>query len=521
MARRDTSRDGFANKLETKALTGIAPFWRVAQRVPIVRTKLNRLLINRAVAKSAVRPHPLSTFSDYSCWEGLTDRTFAGRHLPPAPADFTASLPPVEEVVELFRRPTGGERLSDKSTLLFTHFVQWFTDGFLRTDRSDVRKNTTNHEIDICPLYGLRPSQTRSLRSGEGGRLKSQTINGEEYPLYYFVEHGVVHPEFADLPILFLPDLPQERVIRLFALGVERANNSIGFVMLNTLFLREHNRIAGEMAAHHQGWDDERLFQTARNTLIALLMKIVIEEYINHITPYPFKFRVEPASFWDAPWYRTNWVAAEFNLLYRWHSMVPDTVKCGETWMPVEETLFNNPLLTDRGLAAWFHDASSQPCGDLGLFNTHPVLLQTEAAGIAMGRALHLRTYNDYREAFKFPRVTSFEQISSRQDVRDGLRTLYGSPDRVEMFVGAFAEDVRERSALSPFIGRMVGVDAFSQALTNPLLSIHVFNEQTFSPVGWRTIRETNRLGEIVQRNVPAGAASPLVSFTQPGKLVA
>ena len=30
----------------------------------------------------------------------------------------------------------------------------------------------------------------------------------------------------------------------------------------------------------------------------------------------------------------------------------------------------------------------------------------------------------------------------------------------------------------------MVGVDAFSQALTNPLLAPRVFNEQTFSPLG-------------------------------------
>ena len=26
------------------------------------------------------------------------------------------------------------------------------------------------------------------------------------------------------------------------------------------------------------------------------------------------------------PWNRSNWIAVEFNLLYRWHSLVPDTV---------------------------------------------------------------------------------------------------------------------------------------------------------------------------------------------------
>lgn len=56
------------------------------------------------------------------------------------------------------------------------------------------------------------------------------------------------------------------------------------------LFLREHNRIARELHRERPGWDDERLFQTARNVLIVVLIKIVIEEYINHITPYRFQF---------------------------------------------------------------------------------------------------------------------------------------------------------------------------------------------------------------------------------------
>ena len=37
---------------------------------------------------------------------------------------------------------------------------------------------------------------------------------------------------------------------------------------------------------------------------------------------------------------------------------------------------------------------------------------------------------------------------------------------------------------LPSLIGRMVGVDAFSQALTNPLLAPRVFNERTFSERG-------------------------------------
>ena len=94
---------------------------------------------------------------------------------------------------------------------------------------------------------------------------------------------------------------------------------------MNVLFLREHNRVARLLEAALPGWGDARLFETARNILIVLLLKIVIEEYINHIAPYHFEFRLPtpPAFGKREPWYRTNWMAVEFNLLYRWHSVVP------------------------------------------------------------------------------------------------------------------------------------------------------------------------------------------------------
>ena len=505
---RDTSRDGFLNKLEFFFLTHFGFAWTILQAMPFVRRWLNRFLINRAVNKTEHRPHQFSTLAEYTSWSSLTDHTFSGRHLPEATDEYMASLPDVEEVVALFARPEGGQRLSAKSTLLFSHFAQWFTDGFLRTHPEDLRKNTSNHDIDLSTLYGIQPSHTSMLRKDEGGLLKSQHLNGEEYPPFYFDSDGKPLDEFKDLPITFpkppwLPAPPLERKTKLFAMGVERANNQVGFVMLNTLFLREHNRVCKLLSNAHPTWDDERLFQTTRCILIVMLIRIVVEEYINHITPYHFKFRVAPSSFWDAPWYRTNWMTVEFNLLYRWHSLVPDQIKQGAEELPLVETFFNNELLISRGLAACFTDASSQPSGELGISNTADSLMRTERASVHQSRELKLRSYNDYREAFGYPRLTCFTQVCSSVDRQKQLKEVYGHVDKLELYTGLFAEDVRRNSALSPLIGRMVGVDAFSQALTNPLLSRHVYNEQTFSREGWELIQSTKRLIDIVKRNVP------------------
>ena len=84
--------------------------------------------------------------------------------------------------------------------------------------------------------------------------------------------------------------------------------------------------------------------------------------------------------------------------------------------------------------------------------------------------------------------MTAFDQISGDPRVQQGLRELYGEVDRIELYPGLFAEDPRPNSVLPSLIGRMVGVDAFSQALTNPLLAPRVYNEATFSAEGMDVI---------------------------------
>ena len=57
---------------------------------------------------------------------------------------------------------------------------------------------------------------------------------------------------------------------------------------------------------------------------------------------------------------------------------------------------------------------------------------------------------------------------------------------------------------------KLVALDAFSQALTNPLLSEHVFKESTFSKPGWDAIGATGNLCDIVLRNTSAEHTAPI-----------
>ena len=511
-AARDRSRDGFRNKIESALLTGFRPLWEFLNARPALARRINGLIVNNATGRVPARPLALSTAAPYASWTSLNDRSWFARYLPPRPV---ADLRPASEVAELFKVGPEGPRRSHRSTLLFPSFAQWFTDGFMMTVDGDRKRTNSNHQIDLSQVYGLTPDVTRALRllsnqRGEKGRVKSVVADGEEWAPRLYDEAGSKRPGFEAVPRPErMPDtLPPDRKSAVFAFGGARANATPFTAMVNTLFLREHNRLCTMLEAANPDWDDERVFETARNINIVLLINVVIEDYINHISPYWFKLLGDPRACYKAAWNRQNWIPVEFNLLYRWHSAVPEMVSWNGAPTPIGGMRFNNRFLLDAGLGAAFENASRTAAWQIGLFNTPEFLLPAEEASIKQGRDNELASYNDYREAMGYPRVTRFEQISGDPRVVEGLRRLYGHVDRVEYFVGLFAEEPRGRSAVPAMIGRMVAADAFSHALTNPLLSPYLYNKDTFTREGMRVIDRTSSLQHLLDRNTgrPAGA---------------
>jgi prostaglandin-endoperoxide synthase 2 len=489
--------------------------------------KASAAVVNRAVGSTRNRPHPWSSFADYTCWQGLTDRSYLARHLPPMDVPVQ---PAPERVRALFARQPGQGLLSPKSTCLFPAFAQYLTDGFLRTRPDDVARTTSNHEIDLCTLYGRTPDQTRALRllsadDGRRGRLKSRVAGGEEYSPFLYIPgtKDLADPAFEKLdPPLVDENLPPEKRDTLFAVGGDRVNSTPFTSMMNTLFLREHNRIAGELEARNPAWDDNRVFETARNIVIPIFIKIVVEHYINHITPMPFSLRADPSVAWHAEWNRPNWMTVEFSLLYRWHSLMPDAVAwpagalAPARQIGIAAFLQDNRPLLEVGLDAAFSGAASQAAGELGALNTALPLLHIEDRAVLQARRNRLATYNDYRVAFGMDRAISFDDITSNPALAAMLEDLYGEPDHVEFYPGLMAEDRVEDSPLPGLLLRMVAVDAFSQALTNPLLSEHVWNERTFTPWGFDLIKRTSKLGDILARNVGQRGPTP-IEMTRPG----
>lgn len=513
-------------------------------RTPIIGQISNRVAINTLAYATQPRPRPYSLFSsspkpadgngpvtEYTSWPALTDRSFSGRHLPPASQEDTERLPydqpwtenSVGEVTALFQRD--GVMKKGRSSALFMFFAQWFTDSFLRIDPNDRRRNTSNHEIDLCQIYGLTEATASILRSHHDGKLKSQRIKGEEYLDYLMTKDSGgkwhVKDPYQELPYVksgkleqILTTIPEARRHKLYATGLERGNSSVGYVALSTIFMREHNRLCDALAADHPGWDDERLFQTARMINIAQLLKIVVEDYINHIAGHRL-FHLDNSFPEKEAWYRSNHLALEFDLLYRWHSLVPDTITLGGKDYGQQDFRNNNILLEQLGMASVLNDAAGQAAGRIGLGNTPGFLMAAEYQALKMGRDFRLRSFNEYRVQFGLQKLHDFKELTSDAAVQEELRRLYQDIDRVELIVGLFAEEPRYGVLFGELMGVMVGSDAFTQALTNPLLSTHIFNAKTFTTYGLEQINATVTLQDLVQRNVVDGSAIK-VSFEYP-----
>ena len=525
----------------------------LVERWPALRGAVTRGVVNRYAYAVPARPRPHSMAASYVTWPGLVERRYSGRHLPVAEEGAAPARPDMDAVARLFERRSF--RPAADTSILFAFFAQWFTDGFLRTKWEDgserfFRENESNHEIDLNQIYGSGEVQARMLRlgseeRGERGRLRTQQIGGETWPAALFEERDgalALATRYApgeDGVGLYTPanfervfgSVPDEARRHAFAVGLEHGNSTIGQAAMNALWVREHNRTAGILEAANHGWDDERVFQTARNVTTAVLLNIVIGDYIVHIAPLPVPLEAYPGLAERERWYRTNRISVEFALLYRWHDLIPEELVVGEETLRGHDFLHANARLTSMGLDAVLLAAASQRAGRIGLHNTAPFLLKKQEEGgrdvkrlsLEMGRRCGLASFNAYRRHYGLKPYASFEALTGEREDAAALRALYGEVERLEWFVGLFAEAHDEGAMMGELLTTMVANDAFTQALTNPLLAKEIHTADTFGAEGLAIVRGTKRVAQVIARNTgvadeaavrfdvagPAGASMP------------
>ena len=113
--------------------------------------------------------------------------------------------------------------------------------------------NSITAFIDGSQIYGSDPQTAASLRTLSGGRLKTSEGNL----------------------------LPLDASGSMFMAGDVRVNENIELTAMQTLFVREHNRLADQFAAAPSSdWTDEQLYQAARRIVIGELQAITYNEFL-------------------------------------------------------------------------------------------------------------------------------------------------------------------------------------------------------------------------------------------------
>jgi prostaglandin-endoperoxide synthase 2 len=220
----------------------------------------------------------------------------------------------------------------------------------------------------------------------------------------------------------------------------------------------------------------------------------------------------------------------EFSLLYRWHGLVTEEITWGDKPHPSNSLLLNNSLLLESGLAQSFINVSANRAAMLGLENAATFMMFAEKNAIRQARLNNIASYNDYRVAMGMEPARNFAAIVGGSDtpveqarltaLAARLHALYGHVDNVEYYIGLFAERVEQNGPLPELISSMVAMDAFSQALTNPLLSEHVWGNAknrrlAFTEDGIKVIDSTKSLRDLLRRN-SKGLGQGFVGMTRP-----
>ncbi|KAK2731617.1 hypothetical protein FQN57_003270 [Myotisia sp. PD_48] len=381
------------------------------------------------------------------------------------------------------------------SSMLFYHATIIIHDIF-RTNRFDSNFSDTSSYLDLAPLYGSSRKDQLSIRTMRGGLLKPDTFHEKRL-------------------------LGQPPGVNVILIMYSRFHNFVADVLLK---INENGRFTLPPTKSEDDKkkallkQDEDVFQTARLVVNGLYINISLHDYLRGLTnthhsasDWTLDPRVSVNSIFDpvgTPKGIGNQVSAEFNLLYRFHSVIsrrdekwmneffkslfPDLEKPLDQLTPQEfiQGLFRYELsipeepskrefaglkrdaktgkFDDAELVQIMKESMEDPAALFGPRMVPKALKIIEITGILTSRKWQMASLNEMRDFFKLRRHASFEDLNPDPEIADLLRKLYDHPDMVEMYPGMFLEDAKPR--MDPGCGGCppytVGRAVFSDAVT-------------------------------------------------------
>jgi len=310
------------------------------------------------------------------------------------------------------------------------------------TGVSDPRQqlNEITHWIDASNVYGSEDERAAVLRSNDGtGKLLVSDGN-----LLPFNDEGLANAG-GDSPALFVA-------------GDVRANEQVGLTAMHTLFVREHNRLAEEIAARDPGLSGDEIYERARQIVGAQMQVITYEEFVpvllgpRALEPYRgYNLTVDPriSNLFSGAIYRLG------------HSMLSATLlrvdssgnEIAEGHLPLRNAFFAPSRIIDEGgIEPLLRGLAAQPCQQIDIQVVDDVRnflfgppgsggFDLAALNIQRGRDHGLPDYNTARVAMGLSPRSSFAEVSSDAVIQERLASVYDNVDEIDVWVGGLAED--------------------------------------------------------------------------------
>jgi hypothetical protein len=314
----------------------------------------------------------------------------------------------------------------------------------------------------------------------------------------------------------------------LFATGDQRGNENLELTTLETLFVRNHNMRAGELAKEHPSWTDEQLYQEARKINIAGYQAIIYNEYLPALlgtTTLPkytgYKSNVDAG------------IATEFSTVaFRMgHSMVSPTIardgnngQAVADEVPLSVDFFDPNLLsstdatdpytglisTDIGpVLKGEADGDGQAMDNMAINEIRNLLFGNSGDGgqdlialdIQRGRDDGIENYNAMRVSLGLKAVTSFAQITSNVAVQKDLEAAYpGGVNTIDAFEGGLCEDHLAGSDVGPLFQTIL-VNQFTRLRDGDRF---FYQNENLNPAETKLFNQVNTLTRVIEANSTA-----------------
>ncbi|KAG5847396.1 prostaglandin G/H synthase 2a [Anguilla anguilla] len=493
-------------------LTHFEGIWNIINNISFLRNAIMRYVLT---SRSHYIDSPPTYNADYSykSWEAYSNLSYYTRTLPPVSKNCPTpmgvagrtTLPDAKMIVEklLLRKrfipdPQG-------SNMMFAFFAQHFTHQFFKSDmkKGPAFTKALGHGVDLSHIYGETLERQRKLRLFKDGKLKYQVLDGEVYPPTVKQVQVEMH---------YPPHVPEEHKL---AVGHEAFGLVPGLMMYATIWLREHNRVCDILKSEHPDWDDERLFQTTRLILIGETIKIVIEDYVQHLSGYHFKLKFDPELLFNERFQYQNRIASEFNALYHWHPLMPDSFHIQGQEYGYPQFMFNNSLVMEHGIGNLVESFTKQIAGRVaGGQNLPAAVVKVAANSIEHTRQMRFQSLNAYRRRFSMRPYSSFQDLTGETEMAAVLEEMYGDIDAVELYPGLLVEKPRPNAVFGETMVEMGAPYSLKGLMGNPICSPEYWMPSTFGgKVGFEIVN-TASLRNLVCHNVKGPC--PMASFYVP-----